>query len=336
MPFADAQKKLKKTMLIDDVKIKVSSGHGGNGGVYFNKTRMNLGPTGGNGGKGGDLYIEGVSDLSALKLFRFKKVLQAENGENGKQKLNDGHSGKDLILKVPMGTIIYNLTTKEDREIIRVGERFLICRGGKGGKGNFRLRSSTNTTPRRARPGRPGETFDLQLELKFIADVGLVGLPNVGKSSLLNALTNAKSKVANYPFTTLEPNLGVYYGLILADLPGLIEGASMGKGLGIKFLRHIERTKIIFHLISVETENPFKDYQTIRKELETYSKNLLEKPEYIFLTKKDLISTEKVAEKFSILKKNKLIAKAISILDEKDLNDVCKVLDELVKEKSSA
>src|SRR3989344_5869673 len=224
---------------------------------------MSLGPTGTRGGNGGSIYFEGVSDLGALGQFRFKKKLEAENGAPGRGQFRDGEAGEDLILKVPVGTVIHNLTTEKDTEITKTRERVLVAKGGFGGKGNFHFRSSTNTTPKQFQPGLPGERFDFRLELKLIADVGLVGLPNAGKSALLNELTMAKAKVANYPFTTLEPNLGVYYDLILADIPGLIEGASAGKGLGIKFLRHIERTKILFHLVSAESENPLKDYYAV-------------------------------------------------------------------------
>lgn len=246
-------------MLIDDVKIKVIAGRGGDGTVAFNKTKMSLGPTGSDGGNGGSVYFEGVSDLSALGQFRYKKELAAQNGERGKRQLNDGSDGDDLILKVPIGTIIHNLSTTENNEIVFIGQRLLVAKGGKGGKGNYKFRSATITSPEEFEEGLPGEECELRLELKLIADVGFIGLPNVGKSSLLNQLTGAKSKVADYSFTTLEPNLGVYYELILADIPGLIEGASIGKGLGVKFLRHIERTKTLFHFISAESIDPVKD-----------------------------------------------------------------------------
>ena len=172
----------------------------------------------------------------------------------------------------------------------------LIAKGGKGGKGNWFFRSSINTSPKQFEEGKPGEYFELRLELKMIADVGFIGLPNVGKSSLLNELTKANAKVANYPFTTLEPNLGVYYDLILADIPGLIEGASTGKGLGIKFLRHIERTKVLFHFVSADSADPIKDYKTVRTELEAYNKLLLEKPEYIFLSKSDVVTSDVISK----------------------------------------
>ncbi|HJN62067.1 MAG TPA: GTPase ObgE [Candidatus Parcubacteria bacterium] len=321
-------------MLIDDIKIKVKGGDGGKGAVAFSKVKMSLGPTGGAGGKGGSVYFEGVSDLSALNQFRFKKELSAGNGKNGKGKFIDGTDGKDLFLKVPVGTVIHNLSLKEDSEIISIGQRLLIVKGGKGGWGNFKFRSSTNTSPKEFGQGSLGQEYELRLELKMIADVGFVGLPNVGKSSLLNELTKAKSKVANYPFTTLSPNLGVYFELVLADIPGLIEGASLGKGLGIKFLRHIKRTKTLFHFISSESQDPLKDYKIIRKELEAYNKELLLKPEYVFLTKSDLLSEKDIKKKVALLKKTKREVLAVSIINEKSLKLIEGILREIIKQKS--
>lgn len=320
-------------MLIDDVTIKISAGSGGKGVVAFSSVKNSQGPTGGNGGNGGNIYFEGSADFGILHQFRFKKEISAKNGENGKYTLRDGAAGEDLILKVPTGTVIHNLTTGVDFEILNIGQKFLAARGGRGGKGNFLFRSAVNTTPTQFQYGLPGEEFDLRLELKFIADVGFIGLPNAGKSSLLNELTNAKSKVANYPFTTLEPNLGVYYDLILADIPGIIEGASSGKGLGIKFLRHIERTKVLFHFISADSKDPVQDYKTIRKELESYSKELLDKPEYVFLSKADLASEDEIKKMHKGLKKIKLSAVPITILDEASLKPVKKILNEIMKQK---
>lgn len=320
-------------MLIDDVKIKVRAGQGGHGAVAFNRTKMSLGPTGASGGKGGDVYLEGVSDLGALNQFRYKKELAATDGENGKIQLNDGANGDDLILKVPIGTVVHNLSKKEDYEIISIGQRLLMARGGKGGKGNYKFRSATNTSPTEYQKGLLGEERELHLELKLIADVGFIGLPNVGKSSLLNELTKAKSKVANYSFTTLEPNLGVYYELILADIPGLIGGASEGKGLGIKFLRHIERTKTLFHLISAESFEPLKDYQVVRNELAAYNKELLAKPEYVFLSKSDLPTKKELKEKLGAFKTiNKEII-PISIIDNESIKQIEKILREIIKQK---
>ena len=320
-------------MLIDDVKIKLSAGHGGRGAVAFNKVMMSLGPTGGNGGKGGSIYLEGVSDISTLSQFRGKKEVLAENGQDGRPQFHDGEDGKDIVLKVPIGTLVHNLSTSEDLEIITIGQRLLIVKGGRGGKGNFKFRSSTNTSPTEFQEGLSGEEYELRLELKLIADVGFVGLPNVGKSSLLNELTNAKSKVANYPFTTLDPNLGVYYELVLADVPGLIEGASDNKGLGIKFLRHIDRTKTLFHFISSESFDPVKDYKIIRNELGTYNKKLLDKTEYVFLSKSDLLDKKKIKEKLDKLKKIGKKVIPISVIDDKSIKHVEKILRDIIKQK---
>ena len=320
-------------MLIDDVKIKVRAGDGGKGAVAFNKNLMSLGPVGGSGGRGGGVFAEGTSDLSALNQFRFKKTIEAEDGSDGRGQFRDGNDGKDSFLKVPVGTVIHNLTNKTEIEIVKIGERVILAQGGKGGKGNFQFRSSKNTSPKQFQPGLPGEEFEFRLELKLIADIGFVGLPNVGKSSVLNELTNAKSKVANYPFTTLEPNLGAYYELIIADIPGLIENSSAGKGLGIKFLRHIERTRILFHFISAESDFPKKDYEIIRKELHAYNRALLEKPEYLFLTKSDVLEAGVLKEKLKILKKIDPGAIAVSIYDDESLKKMQKILNKIKAEK---
>ncbi|MDO8743075.1 MAG: GTPase, partial [Candidatus Azambacteria bacterium] len=246
----------------------------------------------------------------------------------------DGEDGGNLILSVPVGTVVHNLETGENIEITKIGQQAVIARGGRGGKGNFHFRSPTNTSPKEFEYGEPGESLEIHFELKLIADVGFVGLPNVGKSSLLNELTNAKSKVANYPFTTLEPNLGAYYDLILADLPGLIEGASAGKGLGIKFLRHIERTKVIFHFVALDSPDPVSDYKTVRNELGAYNKLLLEKPEYVFLSKKDAVSEAVVTEALKKLQElNKNITQ-ISIFDWDSIELVKKILNSLISEKT--
>ena len=322
-------------MLIDDVKIRVIAGSGGRGAVSFNKNLMSLGPVGGSGGSGGSIYVEGVSDLSALNQFRFKKEIKAKDGQDGRSQFRDGNNAEDIVLLVPVGTVVHNLNTGEDLEITKIGQRILIVRGGRGGRGNFHFRSATNTTPKEFEYGRPGESLEIRLELKLIADVGFVGMPNVGKSTLLNELTNAKSKVANYPFTTLEPNLGAYYDLILADIPGLIEGASKGKGLGIKFLRHIERTKTLFHFVAADSVDPVVDYKTVRGELGTYNKLLLEKPEYVLVSKKDIVSPDIVSEAVKKLKKLNKNVTLISIFDWDSLELVKKILNNLISEKQS-
>ncbi len=320
-------------MLIDDVAIKIAAGHGGKGAVAFEKNKLAIGPTGARGGNGGNVYFEAISDLSALNKFRNQKDWSAGNGENGRSQYRDGKVGVDLILKVPFGTVIHNLDTHHAEEIVKIGDRLLVAKGGRGGKGNFSFRSPTNTSPKEFEPGQPGDAFAIRLELKLIADIGIIGLPNAGKSSLLNELTKAQAKVANYPFTTLEPNLGTYNNLILADIPGLIEGASRGKGLGIKFLRHIERTRVLFHLVTADSSTPVTDYKTIRKELGDYNKEMLEKPEYLFLSKSDSAAPVNLKKKMIALKKLNTKILQISIHDFDSLEKVKKILNKIGKEK---
>lgn len=280
-------------MLVDEVEIKIRAGKGGDGKVNFRREKYvpKGGPDGGDGGDGGDVYFVGVEDITALRRFRYQKEFSAENGENGSAKLKTGTSGKDLEINVPVGTVIRVLGTERSWEIKKIGEKILLAKGGKGGRGNWHFKSATHQTPREFEEGGSGQEKDLFLELRLIADVGLIGLPSVGKSSLLNELTKAHAKVASYNFTTLEPNLGVMEnGLIIADLPGLIEGAHEGKGLGIKFLKHVERTKVLLHCVGADSSTLLKDYETIRKELGEFDKKLLERPEIILVTKSDLVS----------------------------------------------
>jgi GTP-binding protein len=320
-------------MLIDEVTTRIAAGDGGKGAVAFNKNMMSLGPTGAAGGHGGNVIAVGVSDISALNQFRFKKEFVAENGREGRSQFRDGHDGADLIMKLPIGTVAHNLTTGVDVSIEHVGEKVVLAQGGLGGRGNFYFRSAHNTSPQKFQSGLPGEQFSFRFELKLIADVGFIGLPNAGKSSMLNELTNAQTKVANYPFTTLEPNLGVYYELILADIPGLIEGSSTGKGLGIKFLRHVERTRILFHFISAESLDLAHDYEIIRHELGAYRKELIKKKEYLFLSKSDILDKKELKEKLAILKKLNATAMAVSIADEASMEKVKKILNKIQKAK---
>lgn len=309
-------------MLVDEVEITIKAGNGGNGKVGFRRSKFvpRGGPSGGDGGRGGDIYVEGVSDIGALYRFRYQKHFAAGNGEEGGLRKKSGKDADDLTLKIPVGSLIYAGNGREDVfEITEEGQVVCLAKGGKGGRGNWRYRTSTNQAPMYAQTGFPGEEKHLKIELRLIADVGLIGLPNAGKTSLLNELTNASAKVANYPFTTLEPNLGVMGNLILADIPGLVEGAAEGKGLGHKFLRHIQRTKLLAHCLSAESLDLEKDYEIIRHELKKFNKELLAKNEILVLTKTDLINKTEVKEKLSILKKLNKNALAVSIHDLKSL-----------------
>ena len=320
-------------MLVDDVTMRIEAGKGGRGAVAFQRVRLAQGPTGGSGGRGGSVYIEGIADINALLPFSSKRTMRAENGKDGRAQFVDGRRGEDLVLRVPTGTTVTNLDTGYAREITKVGERILAGGGGEGGKGNFKFRSSTNTTPKEFQEGLPGDSANYRFELRLIADIGLVGLPNAGKSSLLNELTSAKSKVANYAFTTLEAHLGAYYELIIADIPGLIEGASEGKGLGVKFLKHIERTKTLFHLISAESEDPVRDYTVVRTELQKHNPELLKKEEHVFLTKSDAVRPETLQRAVTALKKAGVEALPISVLEPSSIEAVKKILNAIKTKK---
>lgn len=319
-------------MLVDDVTVHLKAGDGGRGAVAFNKVRLNQGPVGGDGGNGGSIHFEGVSDLTVLISFAHRKEIQAPHGKNGRGQFIDGHRGDDLILKVPIGSVITNLDTGYSQEMTTVGQQITAVRGGRGGRGNFKFRSSINTSPKEFEEGSKGEEANFKIELRLIADVGLIGLPNAGKSSLLNELTGAKSKVGNYSFTTLEAHLGSYYGLILADIPGLIEGASGGKGLGVKFLKHIKRTRTLFHLVSAESEDPLKDYDTVRTELENYDQTLTQKDEYVLLTKCDTLEKREVSEKIELFKKRGVSAMPVSIVDDESMKTLRSFLNKLKDE----
>ncbi|MBI4058623.1 GTPase ObgE [Candidatus Microgenomates bacterium] len=283
-------------MLVDEAEIIIKGGHGGTGRVSFR--RKMGGPDGGDGGRGGSIYVKATSDIYGLQQYLSKKSWEAENGGRGGSEISSGANGKDLLLTMPVGTLLTN-EKGEEIELSQVDQELLLAKGGLGGRGNESFKSSTNTTPKYAQPGLPGEEKKLKLKLKLIADFGLIGLPNAGKSSLLNELTSAGAKVGDYPFTTLEPNLGVLKGKVLADIPGLIEGASEGKGLGHKFLKHIEKVKLLLHCISSESEDPLRDYKIVRRELAKFNPELLDKREIILMTKSDLaeIKLKKIGNK---------------------------------------
>jgi len=308
---------IKKHMLITEVNIKLKTGSGGNGIVSFYKRRK--GPDGGNGGNGGSIFITATSDIYALSNISKGANIKTKNGQHGMPNRKSGKFAEDLEIKVPIGTIITDKNSKEVFEVIDKNYRFLLCQGGRGGKGNWEYRSSKNVTPMYAQKGFKGQERDLHINLKLIADYGLIGFPNAGKSSLLKELTNANPKIGDYPFTTLEPNLGELEGKIIADIPGLIEGASEGKGLGIKFLKHIEKVSLLFHCLSSELEEPKKRYQQIRSELKSYNPKLLKIPEIILLTKTDLKSEKEVKLILKVLKKLKKQILPVSIHNQDSL-----------------
>jgi GTPase len=312
-------------MITDEVKIVVRGGKGGDGVVAFDKIKMSLGPTGGKGGDGGSVFLESVTDLTALNKYKQKKEYYSGPGRNGKADRSTGHNGRDLTLTLPVGSVIKNLKTGKEFEFTKAGETILVAKGGMGGRGNYLFRSAKNTSPEEYELGKPGEEFDLFIELRLIADVGLIGLPNAGKSSLLNEITNANVKVANYAFTTLEPNLGVLGDIVIADIPGLIEGASLGKGLGIKFLKHIRRTRVLVHCLSLESDDLMRDYITVRKELKDYSEELEKKKEIILLTKSDLASKEKISKSEKLMRKVTHDVYPISIHDWESLQKILKI-----------
>ena len=294
---------------LDQAKIYIKAGNGGSGSASFRREKFIEfgGPDGGDGGKGGSIILKSEQNLNTLIDFRYQQHHKAQRGENGSGQNRSGKSGKDLILKVPLGTQIF----EEDNKTLlydftKVGEEFIAASGGKGGLGNTRFKSSTNRAPKKFTKGAIGEEFTIWLQLKTIADIGIIGLPNAGKSSLLAAITNATPKIANYEFTTLNPNLGVASydnrEITIADIPGLIEGAHEGTGLGTKFLKHIERCKSILHLIDITNENLNKSYSQVKNELKNYSSQLMKKKELIVLNKTDLMNeetTKKIVKEFS-------------------------------------
>ena len=350
---------------IDELTISAEAGRGGNGVVRWRQEKFvpKGGPAGGDGGRGGNFFVQAVRDIHILSKYKAKKAFSAGKGEDGGKKSLHGKNGEDFTLKLPLGSIITNLETDQRWELLNEGEQIMILRGGYGGFGNEHFKSSVNTTPQESREGQEGEKGNFKIELQIFADIGLIGLPNAGKSSLLNALTNADAKVGDYEFTTLDPNLGDFYGYTIADIPGLIEGANTGKGLGVKFLRHIKRTKMLAHLVSFENffiENEgtspvrsktskksvssngmMKVYKQIRKELEKYDKNLglkedglATKDEIIVLTKSDVIEDIKIVnKKVAEFKKlgNKVFV--LSLYDDKSVKTFQDALMKIFKKK---
>jgi len=328
--------------MIDFARITIKAGDGGNGRVSFRREKFvpKGGPDGGDGGDGGSVWLETDKDLNTLKPFQFQKKFSAQDGEAGGKNKRHGADGNDLVIKVPVGTVVKTVgSVLTDIDLVEGGERVCLAKGGRGGKGNWQFRSPILTTPRIAEAGTSGETKQLTLELKLLADVGLIGLPNSGKSTLLSVLTKAKPKIADYPFTTLEPNLGVLRltsfaqdklvdDLVIADIPGLIEGASKGKGLGIEFLRHIERCKILVHLLdgtkllTATSEVLLQDYEVVRNELSSYSTSLIEKPEILVLNKIDVLNKQQIKTAMTTLKKAKKKVICLSAATHENLEEL--------------
>ncbi|MCR4283960.1 MAG: GTPase ObgE [Parcubacteria group bacterium] len=324
---------------IDEMKIHMEAGRGGDGVVRWRheKGKEFAGPAGGNGGRGGSVYAVAIRDVHILSRYRAKKEFKAERGQDGGSDSLFGVAGKDLEILLPVGSIITNLKTGKKISLQEEGEKVLLLKGGNGGKGNEVYKSSVNRSPKNWTPGKQGEEADFFIEIELIADIGLIGLPNAGKTSLLNSLTSAKGKIGDYPFTTLEPNLGECFGYIISDIPGLIEGASLGKGLGHKFLRHIKRTKMLVHLISLENDNPVKTYQTVRKELKEYDPELMTKKEVVVLTKTDIINDSVYIKKI-IAKMKKINPKVftVSLYDDDKVKELKETLLKEVSEKENS
>lgn len=283
-------------MFVDELTIYAKAGDGGNGVVRWRQEKYKpmAGPSGGNGGNGADVVVRAIKDLNQLAKYTGNKNFIAEDGGAGMKDSLTGKNGQTLYIDVPVGSRITDIDRNRITELTEEGQTERILKGGGGGLGNEHFKSSTNQSPTQSTNGHKGEAGNFLIEVSLMVDIGLVGLPNAGKSTLLNSLTNAQSRIGAYPFTTLEPHLGDMYGFIIADIPGLIEGAAEGKGLGHKFLRHVSRTKMILHLVSLESDDPISDYYTIRKELSQYDTSLAEKEEWIILTKKDLVNQEKI------------------------------------------
>lgn len=283
-------------MFVDQLTIYAKAGNGGDGVTRWRheKFKPMAGPSGGNGGRGGSVILKAVRDVNLLAKYTGVKDFAAEDGGHGDAGSRHGKNGEDLIIKVPLGAVVTDKERGRVYEFLTEGQEEKVFKGGGGGLGNEHFKSSTNRSPSETTLGRPGEEGELEINLSLVVDAGLVGMPNAGKSTLINKLTNARSKIGAFPFTTTEPGLGDFYGYVIADIPGLIEGASLGKGLGHKFLRHVSRTKMILHLVSLGEEAPKKNYETIRQELLSFDKSLADKEEWIILTKKDVVNKEDI------------------------------------------
>lgn len=313
------------------------AGKGGDGVVRWRHEKFIAkgGPNGGNGGRGGDVCVEGIKNVHILSKYKHEKEFKAENGGDGEGGSRQGKYGDDLVITFPVGSIITNKNTGHKVVLTKVGQRETLLKGGKGGYGNEHFKSSINTTPEKATNGEYGEDGVFHLELELFADIGLVGFPNAGKSSLINSITNASAKIGDYQFTTLEPNLGDFFGYIIADIPGIIEGASEGKGLGVKFLKHIKKTQKMIHLVSLEEpETVEARYLAIRKELENFGFELRDKEEIVLLTKTDLVDEKTVKDSIKKISKYNKAVYTISLFDDKNIAEFRQTLSQLLDKES--
>jgi GTP-binding protein len=317
-------------MFVDSLVIFAAAGDGGNGVTRWRheKFKPMAGPSGGNGGRGGSVYLRAVRDINLLAKYTGDKNFKAERGEDGMGGSKFGKNGDDLYIDVPVGSLVTDVERERTFELLTEGETVRILKGGSGGIGNEQFKSATNRSPEESTKGRKGEQGEFSIELSLVVDVGLVGQPNAGKSTLLNTLTNAHAKVGAYPFTTLEPHLGDLYGFVLADIPGLIEGAAEGKGLGHTFLRHVSRTKMLLHLVSLESEDALERYYTIREELSRYAKDLSNKEEWIIFTKSDLVNKEYLE---TVLNEVDKIGKRVFVISAETGEGVKEMADSLVR-----
>lgn len=320
-------------MIVDLVTINIKAGNGGNGAVSFlrNGQTAKGGPDGGNGGKGGDIYVCGSTNITDLREFRYHKEIKAENGTNGQHHNLYGKKAPDTILYVPVGTAITDTTTKTSIEILDTTSNILLAQGGRGGRGNITFKNSTNQAPHHAEMGKEGERKTITIELKMIADIGLVGLPNAGKSTILSLLTNAKPQIGPYPFTTLDPTIGMLGTIAIADIPGVIKLASEGRGLGSKFLKHIEKTSVLFHCIDASSTHPLVDYNIIRKEFAVYGNGLETKPEIIILTKTDSTNASLLKKTITAFGKKGKTVFTLSMYDPESIAALKKEIPSLLK-----
>ena len=304
-------------MFVDELTITAAAGNGGDGVVRWRheKFKPMAGPAGGNGGRGGDVYVRAVKDPNRLAKYTGNPTFDAEPGEPGRNDNQYGHNGADIYIEIPAGSRVTDIERERVFEVLDPGEEVKILTGGSGGFGNVHFKSDTNRSPEQSTKGNTGQTGRFKIEVSLVVDVGLIGLPNAGKSTTLNMITNAKSRIGAYPFTTLEPHLGDFHGYLIADIPGLIEGAAVGKGLGHTFLRHVSRTKMLLHVVSLDSSDPISDYYTIRDELNDYDKSLLNKEEWILLSKKDLVNKDFISDIVKKLEKNE---KRVFVLSQND------------------